>query len=170
MLACFQTRTIEIIVYPYPLSPIGLLTCAPRMSVSRACRRPCWGCVASTRPSLTSSSPSTCPTGGAVWPLSSKPSTINPLTPRRTLVVHRNFKSILRRDHQKNSCLWVGRRKEPILGYVPKKRWKKEFGPWRVKGWRWWVVRRFLLTFYSILRRFTYNKPSQLISKKKLTV
>ena len=42
----------------------------------------------------------------------------------------RNFNSILRRDHQKisfdrraNEC----RRKEPILGYVPKKRRKKEF-------------------------------------------
>ena len=37
---------------------------------------------------------------------------------------HRNFNSILRRDHQTNflwaSRLWVGRRKEPILGYVPK--------------------------------------------------
>ena len=41
----------------------------------------------------------------------------NPLTP-----FHWNFNSILRIDHQKNflwpSCLWVGRRKEPILGYV----------------------------------------------------
>ena len=37
---------------------------------------------------------------------------------------HWNFNSILRRDHLKNfllpSRLWVGRRKEPILGYVPK--------------------------------------------------
>ena len=37
---------------------------------------------------------------------------------------HWNFNSILRRDHQKiflwASRLWVGRRKEPILGYVPK--------------------------------------------------
>ena len=39
---------------------------------------------------------------------------------------HRNFNSILRRDLQKQknflwaSRLWFGRRKEPILGYVPK--------------------------------------------------
>ena len=37
---------------------------------------------------------------------------------------HRNYNSILRRHHQKNFLwalrLWVGRRKEPILGYVPK--------------------------------------------------
>ena len=37
---------------------------------------------------------------------------------------HWNYNSILRRDHQKNflwaSRLWVGRRKESILGYVPK--------------------------------------------------
>ena len=31
------------------------------------------------------------------------------------------------------SRLWVGRRKEPILGYVPKNDEKKEFGPLRVK-------------------------------------
>ena len=42
------------------------------------------------------------------------------------------FYSILRRDHQKN-FLWashqrVGRRKEPILGYV-QKMMKKKFGP-----------------------------------------
>ena len=52
---------------------------------------------------------------------------INPLTPRKTLVSLFTEISILfnlRRDHQKNflwaSRLWVGRRKEPILGYVPK--------------------------------------------------
>ena len=54
---------------------------------------------------------------------------INPLTLRRSLEdtsvpFHWNFNSILRRDHQKNflwsSGLWVGRRKEPILGYVLK--------------------------------------------------
>ena len=42
---------------------------------------------------------------------------------------HQNFNFILRRDHQKNflwaSRLWVGRRKEPILGYVPKNDEKK---------------------------------------------
>ena len=42
---------------------------------------------------------------------------------------HRNFNSILRKDHQKNflwaSRLWVGRRNEPILGYVPKNDEKK---------------------------------------------
>ena len=42
---------------------------------------------------------------------------------------HRNFNSILRRDHQINFQwawrLWVGRRKEPILGYVPKNDEKK---------------------------------------------
>ena len=42
---------------------------------------------------------------------------------------HQNFNSILRRDRQKNflwaSRLWVGRRKEPILGYVPKNNEKK---------------------------------------------
>ena len=36
----------------------------------------------------------------------------------------KSIASILRRDHQKNflwaSRLWVGRQKEPILGYVPK--------------------------------------------------
>ena len=45
---------------------------------------------------------------------------------------HRNLNSILRRDHQKNfqwaSRLWVGRRKEPILGYVPKNI-EKKIGP-----------------------------------------
>ena len=42
---------------------------------------------------------------------------------------HWNFNSILRRDHQKNflwaSRLWIGRRREPILGYVPKNDEKK---------------------------------------------
>ena len=42
---------------------------------------------------------------------------------------HRNFNSILRRDRQKNflwaSSLWVGRQKEPILGYVRKNNEKK---------------------------------------------
>ena len=56
---------------------------------------------------------------------------INPLTPRRTqvLTMNRYINSILRRDHQNNflwaSRLWVGRRKEPILGYVPKNNEKK---------------------------------------------
>ena len=40
-----------------------------------------------------------------------------------------NFNFILRRDHQKNflwsSCLWIGRRKQLILGYVPKNDEKK---------------------------------------------
>ena len=40
-----------------------------------------------------------------------------------------NFNFNLRRNHQKNflwaSHLWVGRRKEPILGYVPKNDEKK---------------------------------------------
>ena len=55
----------------------------------------------------------------------------NPLTPQEDTGVpfHRNFNSILRRDHQKNFLwafrLWVGRRKEPILGYVPKNNEKK---------------------------------------------
>ena len=39
-----------------------------------------------------------------------------------------NFDFKIRRDHQKNFLwalrLWVGRRKEPILDYVPKKRQK----------------------------------------------
>ena len=42
---------------------------------------------------------------------------------------HWNLNYILRRDHQKNflwaSHLWVGRRKVPILGYVPKNDEKK---------------------------------------------
>ena len=42
---------------------------------------------------------------------------------------HWIFNSILRRDHQKNflwaSRIWVGRRKEPILCYVPKNDEKK---------------------------------------------
>ena len=56
---------------------------------------------------------------------------INPLTPRRTHGVpfQQNFNSILRRYHQKNflwaSRLWVGRRKEPILGWVQKNDIKK---------------------------------------------
>ena len=45
------------------------------------------------------------------------------------VLFHWNFNSILRSDHQKNilcaSRLWVGRRKEPILGYVPKNDEKK---------------------------------------------
>ena len=40
------------------------------------------------------------------------------------VLYHWNFNSILRRDHQKKflwaSRLWVGRRKERTLGYVPK--------------------------------------------------
>ena len=44
----------------------------------------------------------------------------------------KTFDFNLRRDHQKNflwaSRLWVGRRKEPILGYVPKKDEKKNSG------------------------------------------
>ena len=44
------------------------------------------------------------------------------------------------RDHRKNilwaSRLWVGRRKEPILGYVPKNDEKKEFMHLRVKPYR----------------------------------
>ena len=47
-----------------------------------------------------------------------------------------------RRDHQKNflwaSWLWVGRRKKPILGYVPKKKTKKRIQ--EVKGWRKWEL------------------------------
>ena len=47
---------------------------------------------------------------------------------------HRNLNSILRRDHQKNfqwaSRLWVGRRKESILCYVPKNIEKN----WSIKG------------------------------------
>ena len=42
----------------------------------------------------------------------------------------KTFDFNLRRDHQKISYErrdWVGRRKEPILGYVPKKDEKKEF-------------------------------------------
>ena len=43
-----------------------------------------------------------------------------------------NFNFEIRRDHQKNflwaSRLWVGRRKEPILGYVPKNDEKKNSG------------------------------------------
>ena len=46
-------------------------------------------------------------------------------------IVYQHINSILRRDHQKNflwaSCLWVGRRKEPILGYVPKNDEKNNF-------------------------------------------
>ena len=41
---------------------------------------------------------------------------------------HRNFNRILRRDHKKihmSDRLWVGRRKEPILGYVLKNYEKK---------------------------------------------
>ena len=48
---------------------------------------------------------------------------------------HRNFNSILRRDHQKNflwaSRLWDGRRKEPILSCCPEKRQQKN---WSIKG------------------------------------
>ena len=44
----------------------------------------------------------------------------------------KTFDFNLRRDHQKNflwaSRLWVGRRKEPILGYVPKSDEKKNSG------------------------------------------
>ena len=44
----------------------------------------------------------------------------------------KTFDFNLRRDHQKNflwaSRLWVGRRKEPILGYVPKNDEKKNSG------------------------------------------
>ena len=53
----------------------------------------------------------------------------NLLTPRRTLVFPFTEIYILRRDHQKNflwaSRLWVGRRKEAFLGYVPKNDEKK---------------------------------------------
>ena len=44
----------------------------------------------------------------------------------------KTFDFNLRRDHQKNflwaSRLWVGRRKEPVLGYVPKNDDKKNSG------------------------------------------
>ena len=69
----------------------------------------------------------------------------------------------LRRDHQKNflwvSWLWVGRRKEPILGYVPKNYERRNSGSnrlnhfavwrdifmghfWQLFGWKdkFWVV------------------------------
>ena len=49
---------------------------------------------------------------------------------------HRNSNSILRRDHKKKFLwalsLWVGRRKEPILGYVPKNDEKRI---WSFKGY-----------------------------------
>ena len=53
----------------------------------------------------------------------------NPLTPRRTRVsLLFEISILLQLDNQENfllaSRLWVGRRKEPILGYVPKKRQK----------------------------------------------
>ena len=52
---------------------------------------------------------------------------INPLTPRRTLVAP--FTKISNLFKKKKflwaSGLWVGRRKEPILGYVPKNDEKK---------------------------------------------
>ena len=45
---------------------------------------------------------------------------------------YQNFDLNLKRDHQKNflraSRLWVGRRKEPILGYVPKNCERKNSG------------------------------------------
>ena len=45
---------------------------------------------------------------------------------------YQNFDFKIRRDHQKNilwaSCPWVGRRKELILGYVPKNNEKKNSG------------------------------------------
>ena len=48
---------------------------------------------------------------------------------------HRNFNSIFKKGHSKNflwaSRLWVGRRKEPILGYVPK---NDEKWIWSIKG------------------------------------
>ena len=61
----------------------------------------------------------------------------------------KNFDFNLRRDHQKNflwaSRLWVGRRKEPILGYVPKKYERKNSGSnglsrpqtWDTPEWHW---------------------------------
>ena len=53
----------------------------------------------------------------------------------------KTFDFNLRRNHQKNflwaSRLWVGRRKEPILGYVPKKDEKKNSGG---KGLRWYTM------------------------------
>ena len=45
--------------------------------------------------------------------------------------IRQHFYFNLRRDHRKNflwvSQLWVGRRKDPILGYV-RKLWKKKLG------------------------------------------
>ena len=64
----------------------------------------------------------------------------------------KNFDFNLRRDHQKNflwaSRLWVGRRKEPILGYVPKttKKRKENSGS---KGIRKIKIYKFVWPFFS---------------------
>ena len=56
---------------------------------------------------------------------------INPLTPRRTLVSTFTeisilfLEGIIKKNFLWASRLWVGRRKEPILGYVPKNDEKK---------------------------------------------
>ena len=53
----------------------------------------------------------------------------NPLCPGVTNSSHQNFDFKIRRVHKKNflwaSRLWVGRWKEPILGYVPKKEFRQ---------------------------------------------
>ena len=62
----------------------------------------------------------------------------------------KNFDFNLRRDHQKNflwaSRLWVGRRKEPILGYVPKNYEKENSGS---KGLRKIKIYKFVWPFSS---------------------
>ena len=64
---------------------------------------------------------------------SKKKKSINPLVPstHKSAQIAQNFVGKIRRDRQKNflwaSRLWVGRRKEPILGYLPKN-YKKNSG------------------------------------------
>ena len=65
------------------------------------------------------------------------PNYIDPLTPRSTQLspfteIQFYFKKGSSKKFLWASRLWVGRRKEPILGYVRKKRRKNEFGPLRV--------------------------------------
>ena len=67
---------------------------------------------------------------------------LNPLLPngKHLFPQCQNFDFNLRRDHQKNflwaSRLWVGRRKEPTLRYVPKNYARKNSGSYGLKKWK----------------------------------
>ena len=78
-----------------------------------------------------------------------------------------DFNFNFRRDHQKNflweSRLWVGRRKEPILGYVPKNDEKKNSVHKGLKGVYSGVLQTRIYYCCAILSQFILNRPNTLV-------